>query len=106
MLLLLLLLYNSSNPPSVVELQKVEPKHAELPLIPSPASRLESRLRMVVVVYPVYPALSGGIVEGGAQARRASPHTPAQVLTLDGKSEKGAHVRSNISYLISLRHLI
>ena len=28
------------------------------------------------------------------------------VLTLDGNSEIGAHVRSNLCYLICLRHLI
>ena len=48
--------------------------------------------------------------EGGRRGRvgLAGVHGPALVmaLVLDGNSEMVAHVRSNVSYLICLRHLI
>ena len=36
---------------------------------------------------------------------RGAHHTPAWVLILDGNSARGGHVRSDVCYLICLRHL-
>jgi len=45
----------SSTPPSVAEVQGAEPRHAELPLIPPPASRPESRVSRPAPLVPAPP---------------------------------------------------